>query len=135
MTHGAGDHAEAPGQPGQGGAGAGGPGRSTWWWASCPPQSSSVFLCLVMEYYRGSFQTVIEKKRVTRAVIDPEVRQTLERQAWGHWSLLMSRLHRAHAPGVDLISLLSAGGVCILFCPDSSVQLGTFHTGRAPLAP
>ncbi|XP_036757287.2 serine/threonine kinase-like domain-containing protein STKLD1 [Manis pentadactyla] len=40
-------------------------------------KSSSVFLCLVMEYYRGSFQTVIEKKRATRTVIDPEWMQNM----------------------------------------------------------
>nr|XP_031306742.1 serine/threonine kinase-like domain-containing protein STKLD1 isoform X1 [Camelus dromedarius] len=31
---------------------------------------SSLFLCLVMEHHEGSFQTVIEKKRATKTVID-----------------------------------------------------------------
>ncbi|ELV12659.1 Protein kinase-like protein SgK071 [Tupaia chinensis] len=33
---------------------------------------SSLFLCLVMEYSKGSFQKVIEKKRKAKAVIDSE---------------------------------------------------------------
>ncbi|XP_027622418.1 serine/threonine kinase-like domain-containing protein STKLD1 isoform X5 [Tupaia chinensis] len=35
-------------------------------------QISSLFLCLVMEYSKGSFQKVIEKKRKAKAVIDSE---------------------------------------------------------------
>ncbi|KAK2505416.1 hypothetical protein MC885_000623 [Smutsia gigantea] len=38
---------------------------------------SSMFLCLVMEYNRGSFQMVIEKKRETRTVIDSEWMQNM----------------------------------------------------------
>lgn len=45
----------------------------------CPLQISSLFLCLVMEFHEGSFQNVIEKKRVAKRVIDSQVRQTL----WG----------------------------------------------------
>ncbi|XP_047685680.1 serine/threonine kinase-like domain-containing protein STKLD1 isoform X2 [Prionailurus viverrinus] len=40
-------------------------------------QISSLFLCLVMEYNHGSFQKVIEKKRETKTIIDPEWMQNM----------------------------------------------------------
>ena len=45
--------------------------------APCPQQTSSLLLCLVMDYSKGSFQKVIEKKREAKEVIDWEVRQTV----------------------------------------------------------
>ncbi|KAM5328790.1 serine/threonine kinase-like domain-containing protein STKLD1 isoform 2-T2 [Glossophaga mutica] len=38
----------------------------------CPQQTSALLLCLVMDYSKGSFQKVIEKKREAREVIDWE---------------------------------------------------------------
>lgn len=40
-------------------------------------QISSLFLCLVMDYYEGSFHDVIEKKREEKTIMDSQVRQTL----------------------------------------------------------
>lgn len=43
----------------------------------CPQQISSLFLCLVMEYHKESFQNVIEKNRAAKTAMDSEVRQTV----------------------------------------------------------
>jgi hypothetical protein len=38
-------------------------------------QISSLFLCLVMDYYsQGTFQNIMENKRKLKAVVDTEVR-------------------------------------------------------------
>lgn len=47
------------------------------------PQTSSLFLCLVMDYSKGSFQKVIEKAREKRAIIDSEVGRLSGMPAWG----------------------------------------------------
>lgn len=54
------------------------------------PQTSSLFLCLVMDYSKGSFQKVIEKAREKRAIIDSEVGQT-GTPAWRPLALVMSQ--------------------------------------------
>lgn len=56
------------------------------------PQTSSLLLCLVMDYSKGSFQKVIEKAREKRAAIDSEVGQT-GTPAWGPPAPVTSQPH------------------------------------------
>lgn len=46
--------------------------------ASCPQQTSSLFLCLVMDYSKGDLQKVIERNREKRVIMDSEVRRTVQ---------------------------------------------------------